>query len=177
MRADCPGRPVLDTVTSRWGVPILTALAERPHRFAELRDRMAGVSEKMLAQTLRGLAGNGFVLRTEAPTVPPQVTYSLTTRGQELRDVLDRLGPTGYGEMAEVPAGGCAPAGRAKGALDAPGARGGEQGGRAAPGGVTDLDQKRPGAGDHRGLHRDGGGQAEARPTDGAGGQDHGNQR
>ncbi|EWM12456.1 helix-turn-helix domain-containing protein [Kutzneria sp. 744] len=88
MRADCPGRPVLDTVTSRWGVPILTALAERPHRFAELRDRMTGVSEKMLAQTLRGLAGNGFVLRTEAPTVPPQVTYSLTQLG---RDLMPRL--------------------------------------------------------------------------------------
>ena len=76
--------------------------------------------------------------------------------------------PPGTAEMAEVTAGGCALPGRPKGALDAPGARDGEQGGRAAPGGLTDLDEQRPRAGEHRGLDRDGGGQAEARPTDGA---------
>jgi DNA-binding HxlR family transcriptional regulator len=87
MSLDCPVRTVLDAVTSRWGVPILIALAERPHRFAQLRDRM-GVSEKVLAQTLRSLTGQGFVLRTATSTVPPQVTYSLTPLG---RDLVPRL--------------------------------------------------------------------------------------
>ena len=90
-QADCPGRQILDTVTSRWGVLILIALRERPHRFAQLRDRIEGVSEKMLSQTLRGLTRHGLVLRTVTPTVPVQVTYSLTPLAHDLTDRLTSL--------------------------------------------------------------------------------------
>ena len=81
--SNCPARMVLDHVTSRWGVLVLAALYERPRRFSELRRRIGGVSEKMLAQTLRTLEADGFVDRTVAPTKPPQVTYSLTNLGDE----------------------------------------------------------------------------------------------
>lgn len=81
--SNCPARTVLDHVTSRWGVLVLAALYERPRRFSELRRRIGGVSEKMLAQTLRTLEADGFVDRSVAPTKPPQVTYSLTSLGDE----------------------------------------------------------------------------------------------
>ena len=51
--AGCPSRTVLDHVSSKWGVLILVALSKGPHRWSELRRRAEGISEKMLAQTLR----------------------------------------------------------------------------------------------------------------------------
>ncbi|MDZ7857236.1 helix-turn-helix domain-containing protein [Sphaerotilus sp.] len=80
----CPSREVLQHVTSRWGVLILVALLDGTHRFSELRRKIGGVSEKMLAQTLQALESDGFVLRTSFPVVPPHVEYSLTPLGTEV---------------------------------------------------------------------------------------------
>jgi DNA-binding HxlR family transcriptional regulator len=87
--AKCPSRTVLDHVTSKWGVLILVALSEgTPLRWSELRRRAQGVSEKMLAQTLRTLDQDGFLHRDARPQVPPHVEYSLTPRGEELATLL-----------------------------------------------------------------------------------------
>ncbi len=82
--AGCPSRVVLDHVTSKWGVLVLVALADGPQRWSELRRRAEGISEKMLAQTLRTLEADGFVHRDAQPVIPPRVDYSLTERGSEL---------------------------------------------------------------------------------------------
>ncbi len=82
--ADCPSRGVLGHVTSRWGVLALIALRDGTLRFSELRRRIGGVSEKMLAQTLQALEDDGFVLRTAHPEVPPRVDYRLTPLGSEV---------------------------------------------------------------------------------------------
>ncbi|WNG51641.1 helix-turn-helix transcriptional regulator [Archangium minus] len=82
--AACPSRGVLEHVTSRWGVLVLVALLEGTHRFSELRRKVAGVSEKMLAQTLHALEEDGFVLREVYPVIPPRVDYSLTPMGEEV---------------------------------------------------------------------------------------------
>src|SRR5262245_44394130 len=82
--ANCPSREILDHVTSRWGVLVLLVLRERTHRFSELRQRIGGVSEKMLAQTLRILEGDGFVNRRAYAEVPPRVEYALTPMGGEV---------------------------------------------------------------------------------------------
>ena len=80
----CPSRKVLKHVTSRWGVLVLLALLSGTHRFSDLRRKVGGVSEKMLAQTLQWLEGDGFVLRKSYPVVPPHVEYSLTPMGREV---------------------------------------------------------------------------------------------
>jgi DNA-binding HxlR family transcriptional regulator len=80
----CPSRAVLDHVTSKWAVLVLAALERGPKRFSVLRRAIGGVSEKMLAQSLRTLEADGFVHREVAPTTPPQVTYRLTELGAEL---------------------------------------------------------------------------------------------
>ncbi len=82
--AACPSRVVLDHVTSKWGVLVLVALSDGPQRWSELRRRAEGISEKMLAQTLRTLEADGFVHRDAQPVIPPRVDYSLTDRGAEL---------------------------------------------------------------------------------------------
>jgi DNA-binding HxlR family transcriptional regulator len=86
--AACPSRVVLDHVTSKWGVLVLVALSGGSQRWSELRRRAEGISEKMLAQTLRTLEADGFVHRDAQPVIPPRVDYSLTDRGTELVSLL-----------------------------------------------------------------------------------------
>ena len=82
--ADCPSRSVLDHVATRWSSLILVMLLEKTHRFSELARRIGGVSERMLAHSLRALEADGFVSRVVHPTKPPKVEYSLTHLGREL---------------------------------------------------------------------------------------------
>jgi len=84
LSSDCPSREVLKHVTSRWGVLVLMVLLEQTCRFSDLRRRVDGVSEKMLAQTLQWLASDGFVIRTAYDEVPPHVDYRLTPLGEEV---------------------------------------------------------------------------------------------
>ncbi|MEU6993863.1 helix-turn-helix domain-containing protein [Streptomyces sp. NPDC046465] len=88
---DCPARDVIDHVTSRWGTWVLIALESNNLRFFELRDSIRGISEKMLAQTLRALVRDGLVWREVEPTTPPQVTYGLTEFGQDISEPLADL--------------------------------------------------------------------------------------
>ncbi|WP_438354267.1 winged helix-turn-helix transcriptional regulator [Microbacterium sp. CJ88] len=82
----CPTREVLDHVLSKWGTLVLLALTDGTLRWGELRREVDGISEKMLASTLRTLEADGFVRRESFPEVPPRVEYSLTDRGRELMD-------------------------------------------------------------------------------------------
>lgn len=88
---NCPSREVLKHMTSRWGVLVLVLLDGGMHRFSELRRKIGGVSEKMLAQTLQGLEGDGLVIRTSLPVVPPHVEYRLTPMGKEAAAHLEAL--------------------------------------------------------------------------------------
>lgn len=87
----CPSREVLKHVTSRWGVLILVALRDGTHRFSDLRRKMGGVSEKMLAQSLQVLEQDGFINRVSYPVVPPHVEYSLTPLGEQVSDKVAAL--------------------------------------------------------------------------------------
>ncbi|GHH45794.1 winged helix-turn-helix transcriptional regulator [Streptomyces candidus] len=87
----CPAREVVDHVTSRWGVWVLISLRNNDLRFFELRESIQGISEKMLAQTLRALVQDGLVWREVEPTTPPQVTYGLTGFGRDVGEPLTEL--------------------------------------------------------------------------------------
>ena len=87
----CPSRVVLEHLTTRWGVLALVLLRERTHRFSELRRRIGGVSEKMLAQTLQTLVQDGFVVRVAFAVIPPHVEYSLSAIGREVAEHIATL--------------------------------------------------------------------------------------
>lgn len=89
--ADCPSRSVLKHITSRWGVLILVALLAGTHRFSDLRRKVGGVSEKMLAQTLQDLEGDGLVIRKSYDVVPPHVDYTLSPLGLEAAQRVEAL--------------------------------------------------------------------------------------
>lgn len=100
--AGCPSRTVLDHITSKWGVLILLSLSEGEQRWSELRRRAEGISEKMLAQTLKTLERDGLVLRKAQPVIPPRVDYSLTERGYELSGVLVPLVTWAYNNAEDI---------------------------------------------------------------------------
>ncbi|RYF43163.1 MAG: transcriptional regulator [Comamonadaceae bacterium] len=89
--AACPAREVLTHVTSRWGVLVLISLRNGTLRYSQIRRKIGGVSEKMLAQTLQLLERDGFVRRVSMPVVPPHVEYSLTPMGQEVSQQVQGL--------------------------------------------------------------------------------------
>ena len=99
---NCPSREVLKHVTSRWGVLILVALLGGIHRFSDLRRKVGGVSERMLAHTLQGLEGDGFVLRKSYPVVPPHVEYSLTPLGVEVAKKVEDLADWIQGSLSKI---------------------------------------------------------------------------
>ncbi|WP_420311355.1 winged helix-turn-helix transcriptional regulator [Streptomyces sp. YS-B37] len=88
---DCLARNVVDHVTSRWGIWVLISLRRNSLRFFELRESIQGISEKMLAQTLRSLLEDGLIWREVEPTTPPQVTYGLTEFGRNVGEPLSEL--------------------------------------------------------------------------------------
>ena len=89
--AMCPTRQALDRIADKWTVLVIGSLAERPHRFGELRRAIDGISQKMLTQTLRSLELDGLVTRRVEPTVPVTVEYSLTTTGRTLTEPLKAI--------------------------------------------------------------------------------------
>jgi len=93
MIAACPSREILSHLTSRWGVLILIALLPGTLRFSEIRRRIGGVSERMLAQTLQLLEKDGMINRYDYNIVPLRVEYTLTPLGKEaaakVRDLAD----------------------------------------------------------------------------------------
>ncbi|WP_395245567.1 winged helix-turn-helix transcriptional regulator [Agromyces sp. MMS24-K17] len=73
---------------SRWGVLVMATLSDGTRRWGDLRRDLGGITEKMLASTLKTLVADGLVHREAQPTVPPHVEYSLTERGRELAELL-----------------------------------------------------------------------------------------
>jgi DNA-binding HxlR family transcriptional regulator len=100
----CPSREVLKHVTGRWGVLLLVALMDGSQRFGELRRRVAGISEKMLAQTLQWLEQDGFVQRIAHPVVPPHVEYRLTPLGEEIGSKVGALADWIEGNLPDIEA-------------------------------------------------------------------------
>ncbi len=88
---DCPSRTVLDRLADRWTVLVVGALDAGPLRFSQLAQRVDGVSQKMLTQTLRGLERDGLVTRTVHAEVPPRVEYELTGAGRAALEPLRAL--------------------------------------------------------------------------------------
>ncbi|WP_275556301.1 helix-turn-helix domain-containing protein [Mixta sp. Marseille-Q2659] len=83
LNPDCPSREVLKRMTSRWTMLVMLALQDKTLRFSEIRRAVGGISERMLAQTLRYMEEDGLLARKAWDVVPPHVEYNLTPLGQQ----------------------------------------------------------------------------------------------
>jgi len=84
----CPTNKLLDRLSDKWVSLVLAALAAGPMRYSDLSRRIAGVSPKMLTQTLRSLERDGILTRTVTPSVPVRVDYELTELGGSLAQLM-----------------------------------------------------------------------------------------
>lgn len=82
--ADCPARTTLNLVADRWSVVVVFGLGRGPQRYSELRDRIGGISKKVLTHTLRRLERNNLVERRVLATAPTGTEYRLTALGHSL---------------------------------------------------------------------------------------------
>ncbi len=99
---ECPVATTVQLIGSKWKLLIIRNLRMRPWRFNELQKDLAGISQKVLTDSLRALEADGIVTRTVYAEVPPRVEYALSDLGETLRPILDAMGQwgTGYKTMA-----------------------------------------------------------------------------
>ncbi|WP_371784107.1 winged helix-turn-helix transcriptional regulator [Streptosporangium subroseum] len=90
-REDCEVRQILDRIADKWSLLVIALLDQRSLRFTELRRAIDGISQRMLARTLRHLERDGLVSRTVHPVVPPRVDYELTPLGASLHHTIRAL--------------------------------------------------------------------------------------
>ncbi|MDH6138570.1 MULTISPECIES: winged helix-turn-helix transcriptional regulator [Kitasatospora] len=100
--AECPTRQLLDRISDKWVSLLINALAEQPQRYGDLSRRVAGISQKMLTQTLRALERDGLVSRTVTLAVPVRVEYALTPLGRGLLPVMRAIKSWAEANMDEV---------------------------------------------------------------------------
>lgn len=84
-------RPILEHITNKWSILILTVLCTKPSRFNEIRRRLDGITHKALADALKRLERNGLVHREVLPTMPVGVEYRITPLGESLRQPFEAL--------------------------------------------------------------------------------------
>ena len=89
--AQCPSRQLLDRLSDKWVGLVLKALEPGPQRYSAIGRTVAGVSQKMLTQTLRSLERDGLVTREVTPSVPVRVDYQLTDLGRSLLPVMQAV--------------------------------------------------------------------------------------
>lgn len=91
----CPVATTVSLIGGKWKLLIIRDLLNGPHRYMELKTSVQGISQKMLTQSLREMQQDGLVARSVKATIPPQVTYSLTQLGENLRPSITALGKWG----------------------------------------------------------------------------------
>ncbi|GHJ99087.1 hypothetical protein SY2F82_08850 [Streptomyces sp. Y2F8-2] len=100
--ADCRARLAFDLLANTWNPVVIWALREGPERPGRLRERIGGISPKVLTETLRRLEFNGLVERRARPGAPPRVDYGLTELGRSLLPPIEAFGAWAFEHGDEV---------------------------------------------------------------------------
>ncbi len=88
---DCPVQTTVQLIGSKWKLLILRNLLARPWRFNELHKSLAGISQKVLTDSLRSMEEDGIITRTVYPEVPPRVEYALSELGESMRPIIKAM--------------------------------------------------------------------------------------
>lgn len=88
----------------RWNPQVISVLLVGSARFGEIRDRVPGISDNLLAERLRQLEDDGIVLRTVYDDRPVRIEYSLTKAGMGLEEAIDALAHWAERSYARAPA-------------------------------------------------------------------------
>ncbi|MDY6338484.1 MAG: helix-turn-helix domain-containing protein [Saccharofermentans sp.] len=88
---DCPVEYTASLIANKWKIIILRDLLTGTKRYNELTRSVVGISAKVLTENLRELEKDGIINRKVYPEVPPRVEYSLTKKGEDLKDVIETM--------------------------------------------------------------------------------------
>ncbi|MEU9889629.1 helix-turn-helix domain-containing protein [Sphaerisporangium sp. NPDC051011] len=100
--ADCQARLAFDLIANTWNAVVLWGLRDGPRRPGDLRERIGGISAKVLTETLRRLEYNGLVSRRAYAEAPPRVEYELTGLGRTLLGPIEAFGEWAFEHGDEV---------------------------------------------------------------------------
>ena len=87
----CPVATTVALIGSKWKLLIMRNLLTRPWRFNELKRDLAGISQKVLTDSLRSMEADGIITRTVYPEVPPRVEYALSELGESMRSIIESM--------------------------------------------------------------------------------------
>lgn len=100
----CPVATTISLLNSQWKILIMRELLLHPsERYSELQHNVAGISQKMLTQSLHEMTADGIVQRQVFPEVPPHVEYRLTELGQSMDPILKAMHNWGNQYLASHP--------------------------------------------------------------------------
>lgn len=89
---DCPITITFDIIGGKWKPTIIwLLLANDKLRFGELTKLIPGIALKVLSRSLKELETDEIIIRKAFPEVPPKVEYSLSAKGESLRDIMNLL--------------------------------------------------------------------------------------
>lgn len=88
---NCPVEYTASVIANKWKFLIIRDLLTGTKRYNELTRSVVGISAKVLTENLRELENDGIISRKVYPVVPPKVEYSLTSKGYELKPILDLM--------------------------------------------------------------------------------------
>ena len=90
--AACPLGKAVSMIGGKWKLRIVCTLyVDGTQRYSDLLKKTTGITNTMLATSLKELEADGIVLRTQYAEIPPRVEYSLTDHGKELWPILHRI--------------------------------------------------------------------------------------
>ena len=98
----CPVATTVALIGSKWKLLILRNLLARPWRFNEMKKDLAGISQKVLTDSLRSLEEDGIITRTVYPEVPPRVEYALSDLGESMRPIISAMEQWGLGYQKKI---------------------------------------------------------------------------
>ncbi len=86
---DCGLKKVIDIVGGKWKIMILCVIDKNEIvRYGDLRRSIFGITNTMLAQSLKELEADGLVNRQQYDEMPVRVEYSLTKQAESLIPIL-----------------------------------------------------------------------------------------
>ncbi|CZR95583.1 MULTISPECIES: winged helix-turn-helix transcriptional regulator [Clostridioides] len=98
----CPIRYALDIVGGKWKLPIICMLAvDNPIRYSSIKRKLDGITNTMLAQSLKDLESDGIINRKQYNEIPPKVEYTLTSKGKSIVPILQQFANWGAINMQE----------------------------------------------------------------------------
>ena len=93
----CNVNPILKRIGLRWKMQLLYCISEDVYQFSKLKIIFPTLSDQILAKRIAELVKEELICKSLIPdTVPQQIRYSVTNKGNELVEIILALNSWGH---------------------------------------------------------------------------------